>query len=80
MSSINLSQIECYLTDRYGNILNPYTPGSISYSDVTRFLKTGSQRVRMPSGKYVRMYQFVVYIQGYLSLFMEAIEYLPYPL
>ena len=72
MSSINLSQIECYLTDRYGNILDPYTPGSISYSDVTRFLKTGSQRVRMPSGKYVRMYQFVVYIQGYLSLFMEG--------
>lgn len=72
MSSINLSQIECYLTDRYGNILDPYTPGSISYSDVTRFLKTGSQRVRMPSGKYVRMFQFVVYIQGYLSLFMDG--------
>ncbi|HHW66545.1 MAG TPA: DUF4183 domain-containing protein [Epulopiscium sp.] len=67
----NLSKIDCHLTDKHGNILNPYNPMAISYSDVTRFLKTRSKRIRLPSGKYVRANQFVVYIQGYISLFVE---------
>ena len=45
----NLSKIDCHLTDKHGNILNPYNPMAISYSDVTRFLKTRSKRIRLPS-------------------------------
>lgn len=74
MSSIRLSTIECFLTDKDGNILNPYKPNAIRYINLTPFYKIFKKHVKLPSGKTLDMNKFLVLIKGYVSLFIDGIR------
>lgn len=71
MSSTGLWKINCYLTDKDGNILDPYQPNAISYLYVTPLNNIDQKQVRLPSGKILDIDKFVVVIKGYISLFIE---------
>ncbi|WP_175548460.1 DUF4183 domain-containing protein [Lutispora thermophila] len=69
--SNNMSwKIECHLTDKEGNILNPYKPNAIKYINITPPNIVFKKRVQLPSGKIVDMNKFLVLIKGYVSLFI----------
>lgn len=71
MSDTGLSKIKCHLTDKYGNILNPYMPNAIKYVNMTPVSNFNQKKVQLPSGKILDMNKFIVLIQGYISFFEE---------
>ncbi|WP_091351415.1 DUF4183 domain-containing protein [Anaerobranca gottschalkii] len=72
MSSFNLSKIKCYLTDKYGNILDPYSPNAISYINITPFNMADPKQVQLSSGKILLINKFIVIVKGYISLFKDG--------
>lgn len=61
----------CYLTDEYGNILNPLSPGSIHYIEqksTDRYL-TAEKTHCLSSRKTL-----TVWIQGYLTIFADGMK------
>lgn len=68
MPGTRLAPISCHLTDRKGNILNPYQPGAISYF-IVKPGKAVFNRVRVPSEK--AQDRITVGIKGYVSLFID---------
>lgn len=69
MPGIGLTNISCFLTDENGNILNPYAPDAITYTDITPEKTAAQKQVQLPSGKIVWADRFIVEIKGYISFF-----------
>ncbi|RXE60398.1 DUF4183 domain-containing protein [Acetivibrio mesophilus] len=63
MYDVRLSNIGCFLTDKNGNILNPYEPNAITYT-----------QKQLPPGEKTHAYNSIVEIKGYVSLFAENIR------
>ncbi|NLX63259.1 MAG: DUF4183 domain-containing protein [Clostridiaceae bacterium] len=66
-----LSNINCFLTDINGNILDPYKPGSISYTILNSCNNNFQKQVHTPSGKIPDKSKIKILIKGYISIFME---------
>lgn len=60
MYDASLSNIACFLTDKSGNILNPYDPNAITFV-----------QKQPPLGKKAQTYNNIVEMKGYVSLFAE---------
>jgi len=71
MPGYRLSNIICFLTDINGNILDPYKPGSISYTILNSSNNHFQKQVQTPSGKIADKSKFKILIKGYISIFME---------
>jgi len=67
-----MSNINCFLTDINGNILDPYKPGSISYTVLTSCNNNFKKQVQTPLGNTSFKSKFKVLIKGYISVFMEG--------
>jgi len=72
MSSTGVARIKCYLTDKDGNVLNPYKPNALTYTNVTPLVNAG-QSPSLPPPEYTgNMDRFMVVIKGYVSLFRDT--------
>jgi len=71
MSGIR-QRIMCFLTDKDGNILNPYNPDSIGFIDITHHKEYVQKQVRLPSGKTVDRVRFIVAIKGFISVYLDG--------
>jgi hypothetical protein len=63
MSDTRLFNTDFFLTDKDGNILDPYDPNAISYIPE-----------RLPLGKNLRTDNFITEIRGYIALFSNDIR------
>jgi len=61
MSITRWPEINCFLTNKNGNILNPYNPNAINYINLTLFNNADQKQ----------MNRFRVAIKGYISLFID---------
>ena len=61
----------CFLTDKNGNILNPYKADAIKYVEVSCRKICPQEQAKLPSGKLVNLYKVTVYIKGYISVFID---------
>jgi hypothetical protein len=59
--------IPCYLTDKYGNILNPYAPGAISYTELSPPENRLQAEFEPPSEKTAVRNVVSVLIEGYIA-------------
>ena len=69
VSGIRLSQINCFLTDRNGNILDPYRPNAIRYSYTLKC--TAKKPSPLSSCKPEDKDKIEVTISGYISVFLK---------
>lgn len=70
MFSTKLTRIKCCLTDKNGNILDPYKPNAVSYT-IIPLNHAVQKQFRSISGKILDAEKFLVVIKGYISLFIE---------
>ena len=75
MPSSKFSKIHCFLTDKNGNILDPYKPGSISYINVTPVNCANQKQKHLHSEKVSDkkdfINEFIIKIEGYITLFKK---------
>jgi len=69
-----LGSIICFLTDKNGNILNPYKPDAIGYTCINPRNKFVRKQVLTSHGNYPGKDKLIVLIKGYVSLFMDGIR------
>lgn len=62
MYKSNFPIVTCYLTDKYGKPINPYKPGSITYTETNRQKK----QIRLKSGELVILDRISVSVKGYI--------------
>ena len=69
-----LPRTACYLTDKEGNILNPFSPGSIKYviQNATKQSIRAKTNICLPSSHCQKI--LIVCIQGYITLFEDGIK------
>lgn len=71
MSSTRLSNICCFLTDKNGNILDPYKPNALSYRIVTPHNSVQKQ-IPLSTAKDIDRTRQEVVIEGFISIFMDG--------
>ncbi|HOM03067.1 MAG TPA: DUF4183 domain-containing protein [Acetivibrio sp.] len=69
MGSTRLPDINCYITDKDGNILDPYKPNAVNFTIKKPCTKAVQKQVHLPSGKIEYVDNFSVEIKGYISVF-----------
>jgi hypothetical protein len=63
-------KIVCHLTDKNGNILDPYTPGAIIYQALSSTRHHPERQAKLPSGEVYLQHKAAVSIKGYVALFI----------
>lgn len=70
MSKNSLPRVVCYLTDKNGNILDPYARNSIIYTEISSKNRLHEQ-VELPSGQYITLYKIIVLIKGFITVSID---------
>lgn len=60
--------IDCYLTDKDGNIISPYAPNAIIYTEISKRNNHAKKQVKLPSGELIILDKVIVSIKGYVVL------------
>lgn len=63
--------INCFLTDKYGNILNPYAPGAIFYKELFCRKICPEKQVLLKSGKTSEIYKVTALVKGYVAIWQD---------
>ncbi|MFZ7103237.1 MAG: DUF4183 domain-containing protein [Peptococcaceae bacterium] len=71
MSQSSFPRVVCYLTDKNGNILDPYAPGSIIYTVMPSKVYHSHKQVKFLAGEYLTLNRIIVAIQGFITIFID---------
>jgi hypothetical protein len=72
MPSIGYPKVICYLTDKNGNILNPYEPNAIIYKEISSPNLRPERQGNRPPGEVRILHKAAVSIKGYLALSIDG--------
>ncbi len=71
VSLSSFEQINCYLSDKNGNILNPYEPNAIFFTEISSPKKRLQRIAKLPSGETVNLNKVKILIKGYITVFTK---------
>jgi len=66
--------IKCYLTDKCGDILNPYARNSIIFTEISSPNNRPKSQVNLPSGELTILNEIAVSIRGYIAVSTDGIN------
>jgi len=66
--------IFCYLTDKKGNILNPYEPNAIIYTELSSPKNRPKIQIELTSGKLTTLNLVTFLIEGYVAVSTDGIN------
>ncbi|NJD02859.1 MAG: DUF4183 domain-containing protein [Ruminiclostridium sp.] len=72
MYSSCYSIITCYLTDKNGNVISPYAPNAIMYTQIPPHGKHPQKQIKLPSGELAVLDKVTVLIKGYIAVSVDG--------
>jgi hypothetical protein len=60
--------MKCFLTDKNGNILDPYGPNALFYDEISSSYPRPEKQVNLPNGKIITLNKAVFSIRGYIAV------------